>query len=265
MTRWDQIVPSGKTNASHTLENFILYRALDDTPEGSRIMMFEIRYVNREDHYGDPSLMFYKFYSMEFPFTYLDKGVYKNDGTDKEYEEYWIERDSTDARVETIYKTYMRRTKEYIRTIEYGDLYIYEISYPGFVLPPEYHHVKRTENHWMQNWFTYSGQNWSNFRAPPPVAPVAPVARFIPVTPVAPVIQTKTNTIPSFIFQAFVDMAEQKGEECPITMEKITKQNVGAPPCGHLFDKDALKRCLSDSGKCPTCRQVARENDIQTY
>ena len=55
-----------------------------------------------------------------------------------------------------------------------------------------------------------------------------------------------------------------KNSLCPITLEPITNKTAGAPPCGHLFNKDALKKELERSGRCPTCRAAAKPTEIQT-
>ena len=171
---------------------------------------------------------------------------------------YWIQRDKTEARALSLYTTMIKRTNAFLRTREFGDLYVYEFNAPILVLPPHYWHISQAEKGGMRNWFVRAGENWSNFRAPAPTP--APV-----VKPPPPVAKTHTQSIPIHIFHCFIESAIAKGEECPITMEKLTKETVGATPCGHLFDKDALQRCLKESGKCPACRQVASVSSIQTY
>ena len=92
------------------------------------------------------------------------------------------------------------------------------------------------------------------------VVPVAPIS-------VATVVKETVTIqrIPTFVFHAYVTSAIEKSETCPITLEPITKENVGCAPCGHLFDKDALKTALKKNGKCPTCRQAGKEDDIQVW
>lgn len=74
----------------------------------------------------------------------------------------------------------------------------------------------------------------------------------------------KVKTIPEHIYRIYVEQAIQKGEECPITLEKLERETVACTPCGHLFRKEALERTLKETNKCPTCRAKARPEDIQT-
>jgi len=92
---------------------------------------------------------------------------------------------------------------------------------------------------------------------PAPPAPV-PVAS-------APPMRAPATFIPTHVFRKFVESAVREKDECPITMDPLTYESVGCPPCGHLFNKDALKESLQQSGCCPSCRSPASPDAIQSY
>jgi len=73
------------------------------------------------------------------------------------------------------------------------------------------------------------------------------------------------SRIPQHVFRRFVECAIREKEECPITTDVLSVETVGAPPCGHLFDKVALKTVLTQYGCCPTCRSPAGPHAIQLY
>lgn len=71
--------------------------------------------------------------------------------------------------------------------------------------------------------------------------------------------------IPAYIFNRFLEYAIEHKEECPITMEPLTRENAAAAPCGHIFVSSAIEEHLKNSATCPTCRAVTRPNMIQHY
>ena len=71
--------------------------------------------------------------------------------------------------------------------------------------------------------------------------------------------------IPVHIFRSFVESAIQKREECPISKDCFTKENVALTPCGHLFTYDALCSAIQYNSKCPTCRNPLSEANIQRW
>ena len=75
---------------------------------------------------------------------------------------------------------------------------------------------------------------------------------------------TFTAKIPQHIFKIYLEKAIQSEETCPITLEKFTLENAACTPCGHLFDRDAIKMNLQRSSSCPTCRTKISENELQT-
>jgi len=71
--------------------------------------------------------------------------------------------------------------------------------------------------------------------------------------------------IPAYIFNRFLEYAIEHKEECPITMEALTRENAAATPCGHIFTSSAIEQHLKNSATCPTCRAVTRQDMIQKY
>jgi hypothetical protein len=76
---------------------------------------------------------------------------------------------------------------------------------------------------------------------------------------------TTYQPIPAYIFNRFLDYAIEHKEECPITMEALTRENAAAAPCGHIFTSSAIEQHLQNSATCPTCRAVILPSMIQTY
>ena len=48
-----------------------------------------------------------------------------------------------------------------------------------------------------------------------------------------------------------------KGDECSITMEPLTAENLAITSCFHFFEKDAINKWISDNHTCPQCRERA--------
>jgi predicted Zn-ribbon and HTH transcriptional regulator len=82
--------------------------------------------------------------------------------------------------------------------------------------------------------------------------------------PVAAIRTKFVAKIPQHIFKIYLEKAIHSEETCPITLEKFTLENVACTPCGHLFDRDAIKMNLERSPLCPTCRTKIRANELQT-
>lgn len=93
-----------------------------------------------------------------------------------------------------------------------------------------------------ERWYFKAGKNYCNY---------------------AKVSRPSKNNIPVHIFQTFVEMAIAKKDTCPIMMEELVKGNISAPPCGHLFSDKGIEESLQRTGKCPTCRVVAKIEDLQ--
>jgi len=46
-----------------------------------------------------------------------------------------------------------------------------------------------------------------------------------------------------------------KGDECSITMEPLTAENLAITSCFHFFEKTAINKWISDNHTCPQCRE----------
>ena len=46
-----------------------------------------------------------------------------------------------------------------------------------------------------------------------------------------------------------------KGDECSITMEPLTAENLAITSCFHFFDKDAIGKWFEEKDTCPQCRE----------
>lgn len=99
---------------------------------------------------------------------------------------------------------------------------------------------------------------------PPPPAPeplrLAPIQPWgvgydnvyhpLPVAPAVP-------ALPAHIQAIVLADAEQKGQMCPISQEKITARNGAVTSCGHVFDRAAIQQWLempNSNHCCAVCR-----------
>lgn len=48
--------------------------------------------------------------------------------------------------------------------------------------------------------------------------------------------------------------AEAEGKICSITMEPIRKQTASITSCGHIFQKEAIRKWMKNHDTCPECR-----------
>ena len=271
-TEWFNEVSAGDTNPRHQMDTYVLIRVSKN--ENAKIMLFKVDVTKRNDHRGSRDLKFHTFETVHYPESILQNAIYHNDAIETEQERFWVRRAPTRKRPETMYSTWIYRTRNYLQVPSLGRVYEYDIERSFSVLPLEYYNVSINDT--LTQYYTYTGNGWCFFApseatgAPP--APLAPSeatgakdrSEATGAKDRSEAKQEKKIFIPPMYFNAFVEMAMSKGEECPITMEPLSKECVGAPPCGHLFDKGALKRVLEESGKCPTCRHSASPTDIQT-
>jgi hypothetical protein len=175
----------------------------------------------------------------------------RHDGLETEPVNIWHERDTTHHSSGVVYyESKVWRTKNYIFLLGHGQISEYKMTHANKALPSVYNHVGKCRDGCKRWHFTLS--DLAGQAAVPVVTPA--------VTPAV------TNAkIPTHVFHAFVDLAISKREECPVSMEALTRENVGCPPCGHLFEKESLRRALADRGVCPTCRMKAGVDDIQSW
>lgn len=61
--------------------------------------------------------------------------------------------------------------------------------------------------------------------------------------------------MPRHVADILLDKATSDGTACPITMESITKENGAVTSCGHLFERTAVTKWVTENGTCPSCRQ----------
>lgn len=159
-------------------------------------------------------------------------------------------------------------------------IYKYGFSNKNKCLPGEYHKVNTGKDITKRWHFEVGVMPMLVPVAPvliPPVAlPMAPVLvpapalarQRAPAPPPAPARQRAPpsyQSIPTHVFHTFVETAIRNNENCPITMEALTRENVAAPPCGHLFTYDSLKQSIETSSVCPTCRANININQIQRW
>ncbi len=258
-------IPYDYTNPSYVIPLYFLVRVKDYESNPSLILI-KSTFVTRTDHNGPPSTKFWKFSVVDNVHLLLSGAKWYEDGTFIPESNYYVERDATEARPLSIYSTKVKRTRNYmiIPELAYSSQPVYEyiFTHPLNVFPPKFVHVYRDKDT-NQNYHFKGGVNMETYKAllPLPVVPVVPVTPSLPPSPPKQI----TPRIPTFVFHAYVTGAIEKNECCPVTLEPLSKEMVGCAPCGHLFDKDALRTALETNGKCPTCRQTANPDDIQTW
>jgi hypothetical protein len=125
----------------------------------------------------------------------------------------------------------MKRLKKSIKLEGIGEVFVWILDKPNTILPGTYYHVCNgldTAKHW-------------HFNVPCPA---------------------KKITLPKHVLHTFMESSIDKGVECPITMEKLTKDNITYTVCGHLFERGGIDTAVRISGKCPTCRTPLGPADI---
>lgn len=131
------------------------------------------------------------------------------------------------------YTCTLTRSQHYIVIPDIGEIYVYTMTNANKVLSSKYYKVcagEDRENRW-------------HFEKSAP---------------------SSHMYIPQHIFRCFVDDAIKRKEECPITLEPLTKETVAGTQCGHLFNREAIMNVLRENGSCPTCRAKLDEK-IQYY
>lgn len=257
-------IPVNTSNPPYVLPTFLLVR-VNEEEVNPKFVILKTSFVHRSDHDGSTSLKFWKLKVVDNPFLLIRGGeTWYEDGNPLEQYKYYIERDATDVRPLGIYSSLVKRTKNYMIMphLNFTDrVYEYTFTYPKNCLPPKFGYVKN-EKDVHESYHFKGGVNMCLFR-PSEESVLSRILRE-PSAPPKEVITT-VSRIPTFVFHAYVNSAIEKKECCPVTLEPLSKENVGCAPCGHLFDKDALKTALTTNGKCPTCRQAAKPNDIQVW
>lgn len=65
------------------------------------------------------------------------------------------------------------------------------------------------------------------------------------------------NKLPTRIRDIIVADVISKGDECSITMEPLTAENLAVTSCFHFFEKTAIDKWMSENHTCPQCRERA--------
>lgn len=96
---------------------------------------------------------------------------------------------------------------------------------------------------------------WTLYAAPavPPPPPTPPP---LPIPPTV-LRRRMPSQIPQRIAWIIAEDACNKGEICPITMDKITPITSAVTSCYHVFEKDALDEWFKNNASCPLCKQDA--------
>ena len=77
------------------------------------------------------------------------------------------------------------------------------------------------------------------------------------------------NSPPKEIFTINEDielyLKNHLGDECPITVSLLTKENICLTPCGHGIDHVAMLKWLETKENCPVCRCECTSDDLLVY
>lgn len=185
---------------------------------------------------------------LEYPVMIVQNGIWQTSSVQTGSQRMKVVRESS-RHADVAYECTITRTQDFVRIPVIGDIYVYEMTSANKILSSKYFKVCKGEDR---------EKKW-HFEKHDIVFAALPVALAVPVVSQTP------SKIPQHIFRMFVDAAVEKKEECPITMEPLTREMVAGTSCGHLFDREAIKRVLRDSGRCPTCRCETDSENLQTY
>jgi hypothetical protein len=73
-----------------------------------------------------------------------------------------------------------------------------------------------------------------------------------PLTPAKP-----KGDLSPFVAKQLMELAQSRGEFCPILAEEFSAGHTAVMPCGHLFTQIAIEESFKkESHKCPACRQT---------
>lgn len=61
--------------------------------------------------------------------------------------------------------------------------------------------------------------------------------------------------IPHHIALRLIDLAVIKGEQCPVTLEPLTKETAIVTNCGHVFSREMIREKEKTIPTCPLCRE----------
>jgi hypothetical protein len=199
-----------------------------------------IKYVLFEvSRYNEVPEVVWKWNTVESPGQILSAGQWHADSIETVNEKYMHYRPTT-LDEPKFYDNLMKRSSKYITVPGLGNIYVYIMTKPNTILPCYYYQVCAGLDNEKKWHICIDTQK-----------------------------DTKSVTtaykIPPHIFRFFVDAAIQNKEECPISMEILTRETVASTPCGHLFEKSAISTALQQNKKCPNCRNECSEGQLQMY
>lgn len=201
----------------------------------------QIKYVLFEvSRYNDSKEPTWAWNTVESPQQMLSAGQWHTDSIETVFEDYRHYR-ATTLDEPKFYDNKMKRSSKYITVSGLGNIYVYIMTKPNTVLPNNYYRVCQGSDI-EKKWHICIDTQ------PRDIQPLAVGYK-----------------IPAHIFRFFVDAAIQNSEECPISMEKLTRETVVSTPCGHLFQKSAISMALQQNKRCPSCRNECSEGQLQMY
>ena len=244
MKRWSEVDIESAIIMSD-LPNLVLVQAkMHNVEEGGHIkyLLFE---VTRQPHLEKvPDVKIWKWNTINSPRYMLSSGVWHSDGIQGSSESYFHYRQSQLDETK-YYENKIKKTNRYISLPGIGNIHVYMMTKPNTILPSHYYYVCAGSDDIEKKWH---------------IRVAAAVKEEVRDTH-----EAMTYKIPTHIFRSFVDSSIQNGEECPITMEKITRETVALTQCGHLFQKTAILKALEQYQTCPTCRSACLKTQIQTW
>jgi hypothetical protein len=218
--------------------------------------LVETEYVHRE---GSGELKFWKMRLLSQPAYCVKRGAWREDGIELPSYTYHHERDSRRAgRDKQVLENQIWRTKQYIRLPGMSPLYVYGMSYANKVLPSEFYKVGKGEDPYERWHF----KKREVFRIGPENQDEREFEQRFHRTEAAAQ-ASLTNSPPALgILQRYFHLVLEKGEDCPILMERLTAETIACGPCGHCCSYMALARAVQSTGGCPVCRTQFRVGQI---
>lgn len=87
------------------------------------------------------------------------------------------------------------------------------------------------------------------------VLPVETHEQYTLVPQEQPLSNQTPSKFPQHLVNMIVEAAIDKGTNCPISFDPLTKTSARLTPCGHLVSHPAVECWLSSAHSCPVCRQ----------
>lgn len=174
------------------------------------------------------------------PQTILSSGQWCFNGIEGIEETYMHYRHTTIADEPKIFETRMKQTNRYIVVSGIGNIHVYTVKRPNTVLSKHYYYVCSGRDDVKKEWYVCVNHTES-----------------------VKIPERVRYKIPVHIVRYYIDAAIHNKEDCPITMDPLTKENTVCTPCGHLFNRDALCKAIHSHKNCPTCRSEMTMDEIQ--